>query len=108
MPCRAVKFQLKMYARLFDMPCLLLPLTRYLDLHRQVEIGRAASGGPSARPLGACCWSCILTTTTTRDSDTRYSTHATGQASGFGSKTEPITEADPAYGGYQWGSFCCA
>lgn len=48
----------------FDILYLLFALTRYLDLHRQVEIGRPASGCPSARTLGGCCRSCILAATT--------------------------------------------
>lgn len=43
---------------------LLFSLTRYLDLHRQIAIGRAASGGPEARTLGGCCRSCVLAATT--------------------------------------------
>lgn len=42
----------------------LLPLTRPLDLHRQVEIGRTPPGGAPARPLRGCCWSCVLAAAT--------------------------------------------
>lgn len=63
MPCRAAKLPSKMYDLCSRAPDLLFPLTRCLDIHRQVEIRRTTSGGPSARPLGACCRSCILAAT---------------------------------------------